>query len=52
MLGSIYHMTLKVIWNQIFGMKTLIIVSYICDVIVGVEDYATFLSKPRVVYRF
>ena len=36
MLDSIYHMTLKLIKNHIFGMKTSRFCQLLCNIIIGV----------------
>ena len=51
MLDSIYHMTLKLLKNHIFGIKT----SRFCHLLGNViMDVITFpkISKPLVVYQF
>ena len=52
MLDSIYHMTFKLIKNRIFGVKTLIAVIILHNVIMDVITFRYEVCKPLVVYRF
>ena len=49
MLDSIYHMTLKLLKNHIFGFK---ILALLCSIKMDVIMIGYQISKPLVVYRF
>ena len=52
MLDSIYHMTLKLLKNQICGVKNIKICHILRNIVMDVITIRYLICKPLVVYQF